>query len=130
MEKPILIVEDDADLALSLAQALEEEGYLTTVARNGQEALELLRAGFRPALILLDLLLPVMDGWELRREQLQQSEWASIPVLAMSTGARPGRKERPPSADGYLSKPMAISTLLKEVERLCGRPEERRPQIA
>src|SRR5437879_4549846 len=66
---PVLIVEDDADLREMMAQLLLLEGFTAQAVGNGREALEYLRRGDAPQLILLDLMMPVMDGWEFRREQ-------------------------------------------------------------
>ena len=64
--KPILIVDDDKDVRIALAELLEGEGYTVAGAHNGQEALQLMRGGLHPAVILLDLMMPVMDGWDFR----------------------------------------------------------------
>ena len=69
MAKRILIVEDDVDLAQLVAETLEIAGYSTAIAANGAEALEHLRMDERPDLIMLDLMMPVMDGWKFREEQ-------------------------------------------------------------
>ena len=65
---PILIVEDDADVRDTMVQVLESEGFSVRATRDGREALDALRAGLRPRLILLDLMMPVMNGWQFREQ--------------------------------------------------------------
>src|SRR5262245_25567569 len=80
----ILVVEDDEDTRLALTGLLEDEGYRTVGAAHGAEALRHLGTGERPQLILLDLMMPVMDGWEFRVAQKQNDALQSIPVIALS----------------------------------------------
>lgn len=80
----ILVVEDDLDSSELLAAALACEGFEPIVARNGHEALDLLATGFRPAVILLDLMMPAMDGREFRKRQRDQPDIAPIPVVICS----------------------------------------------
>ena len=75
----ILVVDDDPDIRTSLAEILGDEGYRVAGARNGREALDYLRRRTRPSLILLDMMMPDMDGWLFRREQQKLPELASIP---------------------------------------------------
>src|SRR6476646_6367807 len=79
--KPILIVDDDKDVRSALAELLEGEGYAVAGAHNGHEALQLMRAGLHPAVILLDLMMPVMDGWDFRSEQQRDPAFAGVPVV-------------------------------------------------
>jgi CheY-like chemotaxis protein len=83
-DKSILIVEDDDDVREALAAFLEGEGYPVVEARDGQEALRCLRSTTEFCLILLDLFMPVMNGWSFRREQLNDAKLASIPVVVIS----------------------------------------------
>ena len=81
----ILIVEDDRDLREALTETLRDEGYEVAGAAHGREALELLRGSFRrPALILLDLTMPVMNGWQFRSHQRRDPEISGIPVVVVS----------------------------------------------
>ncbi len=118
--KHILIVEDDRDVAQSIADVLEQEGYRTALSPNGREALDYLQRGNRPDLILLDLMMPVMDGWEFRSEQVRTPELAAIPVVAVSADGNIVRKASTLRADGSVAKPATIDELLDEVERVCG----------
>ena len=77
----ILVVDDDPDIRDSLREVLEDEGYGTSCVANGREALDFLRSGKRPCVILLDLMMPVMDGWQFLEEQKRDPALAAIPVL-------------------------------------------------
>src|SRR6266496_6722379 len=80
----ILLVEDDRSIRDVLRAILEEEGYAVTTAENGRRALEHLRSGGAPDLIVLDLRMPIMDGWQFRAMQKADPVLATIPVLAVS----------------------------------------------
>src|SRR5215831_14973272 len=81
----ILIVEDDNDVRSALSELLEEEGFSVEGAHNGREALARLRGGtVHPAVILLDLMMPGMDGWDFRSEQMRDPELAAVPVVVVS----------------------------------------------
>jgi CheY-like chemotaxis protein len=121
--KLILIVEDDHDVARSMADVLEAEGYSVAIAANGHEALDRLQKGLRPDLILLDMMMPVMDGWSFRTQQRALEEAASIPVVTVTADGDARGKASSIDAAGYLSKPVAIDSLLDAVERVCGRSE-------
>jgi CheY-like chemotaxis protein len=84
--RAILIVDDDAAATDSLTDILTAEGYAVSSAKNGNEALQHLRGAPMPRLIILDLFMPEMDGWEFRREQLKDAKLRDIPVVVM-TGA-------------------------------------------
>ena len=112
----MLIVEDDADIRESLGDALEFYGYEVATAENGWDALRLLRSGLDPEVILLDLVMPVMNGWQFRKLQLADPSLAAIPVVVVSASA-PG-DARP---DRHLSKPFGIDDLLAAVAALVAR---------
>ncbi len=115
----ILIVEDDADLRNSLAELLQEEGYRVSGAANGQEALHYLEECPPPCIILLDLMMPVMNGWEFRERQQQDPALAEIPV-AVVTGVRNTRdRVAALNAVGYFQKPVDVPTLLSTVAAFC-----------
>lgn len=115
MEKLILVVDDDPELRGVTAIALEEEGYRVAVAANGQEALDMLRAGLRPCLILADLMMPVMSGWELRNELQRDALLAGIPLVFIT-----GYTHMAPTgaANVVLEKPVGLDQLLSRVEEL------------
>ncbi|MHB8420286.1 MAG: response regulator [Myxococcales bacterium] len=111
----VLIVDDEADFAQLIAEELERAGFGARVATNGAEGLEVLRSAEKlPALILLDLKMPVMDGYHFREEQRKHERWRDIPVVAMSAVSSRGR----PSAEaldvqGWLAKPFDLNALLE-----------------
>ena len=84
MSKKILLVEDDDDLRDAVAESLEVEGHRVESAMNGADALAKLNAGARPDVILLDLMMPVMDGWQFRAAQLADPKHADIPVIVIT----------------------------------------------
>src|SRR5262249_48304507 len=114
----ILIVDDDQDICDTVQIILELRGYRVVTASDGAEALHLLRNGERPCLILLDLMMPGMNGTQFREEQLRDSALASIPVLILSGDGRVAEKAAPLHAEG-LGKPLHLQTLLDRVCRFC-----------
>jgi signal transduction histidine kinase len=124
----ILIVDDDDDLAEMMVAFLSGEGFVTEVAANGEQAIARLREGMRPDLILLDLMMPVMDGWQFRAFQLADPDLAQLPVIAMSASGTP--QARAIHADAYVDKPFGLPDLLSVVhrvllERQCHRLQQR-----
>ena len=119
---PVLIVEDDADLREMMAQLLTLEGYRTEAVANGREALKYLHEGHRPDLILLDLMMPIMDGWEFRKRQQDDPTLADLPVVVLT--ALDQAQARADDLDGvdFLKKPLDFDRLLELVRRHC-RPE-------
>jgi CheY-like chemotaxis protein len=115
----VLIVEDDADLRDMMAQLLMLEGYQTETASNGREALQYLENGDRPDLILLDLMMPIMDGWEFRRRQMGDPRLSSVPVVVLSA-LDPSRAVDLNGA-AFLKKPLDFDRLLELVRRFCAR---------
>jgi CheY-like chemotaxis protein len=107
----VLIIEDDRDIREELTLLLEENGYCVLVADHGRHALEVMRAGNRPDAIILDLMMPVMDGWEFREHQRSDPDLASIPVIVTTAS------ERSIDAHAFLRKPVDQDALLQALER-------------
>src|ERR1043165_6681206 len=107
---PVLIVEDDADLRDMMAQLLSLEGFHTATVANGREALDYLHNGDAPDLILLDLMMPVMDGWEFRRRQCADPTLATVPVIVLS--ALDQTRAAGVGAAAVLKKPLDFDRLL------------------
>ena len=119
---PILVVEDNADVREAQAIILESVGYRTVEAENGDHALRVLHAAAeRPCLILLDLMMPVMDGIEFRRAQLADPTLADIPVVIVSAFDR-AAEAADLHVSGYVPKPVDYDRLLATVEQHCGPP--------
>jgi CheY-like chemotaxis protein len=112
----VLVVEDDLDIREAIQELLYEEGYSVRGAENGADALAQLQHGYRPDLILLDLMMPVMDGWAFCDESANDAAVAEIPIVVVS--AVPDRKG-PARAQAYLKKPIDFDNLLETVKRLC-----------
>jgi CheY-like chemotaxis protein len=115
----VLVVEDDPDIRATICEALEDHGYATAGASNGVEALEYLRSGAeKPCLILLDLMMPVMDGQTFRAEQRADPALADIPVVVISA-YRDVDKHAADLATEYLAKPVRLDTLLETARKHC-----------
>lgn len=110
----VVVIDDDADWREVVVQFLAEAGFEAVAFADARHALDVLRgAGGLPAVILLDLEMPGMTGWEFRREQLRDPRLARIPVVVAS-GAEPGRIE----ADAYLTKPYETDELCRVLAAL------------
>jgi len=109
----VLVVDDDADLRETIAAVLEAEGWKAATASNGLEALVLVQES-APCLLLLDLMMPVLDGWELIKKLKQNAATASIPICAMSASHKPA-----PGADLVLAKPFDVDQLLNVMRSFC-----------
>jgi two-component system, cell cycle response regulator DivK len=112
----VLLVDDEPDNLEVVAETLEFHGVTVRVANNGVQGLEVLN-DFFPDLILTDLSMPLMDGWELRAHIKANPTIQSIPVIAVSAHAMNGDRERALEAgfDGYLTKPIRVPTLLDDL---------------
>lgn len=112
----VLIVDDEPDNLEIVAESLVFFGLSVKIARNGLEGLDLLKE-FSPDLILLDLSMPKMDGWEMRSRVKADPATRDIPVIALSAHAMAGDMERALQAgfDGYLTKPVNIMTILDDI---------------
>lgn len=119
IEAPVLVVEDEADTRELVASLLEFEGLTVARAADGMEALAVLRSGVRPCVIVTDLMMPRMDGWELARRMKQDPEYADLPVILVSGVADLARRAHELSADAFLTKPVDVDQLLALVRKLC-----------
>jgi CheY-like chemotaxis protein len=114
--RSVLVVEDDEDIRAAIAEILEGEGYEVTIAANGSEALDELLHMPRPCLILLDLMMPVMNGHEFLARLREVPRMQAVPVLVLTAVST----EAPPGARGLLRKPFIVEELLDAVQTLCG----------
>jgi CheY-like chemotaxis protein len=115
----ILVVEDHADLREMLAVLLESEGFVVQTAANGAEALERLRDA-RPALILLDLMMPVMTGDEFRERQLADPKYRDVPVICMTAAHDGHTRAVRMRADEFFQKPLDFEQLITVVRARTG----------
>lgn len=116
MAKRILIVEDDNSIRELLVELLQSEGYEVSSAVNGLEGLKCLETEKQPDLILIDLMMPVMDGYSFRTEQMKHPGWSKIPVVVMSAEANAKEKMKSYNITAFLSKPVELDTILSTVE--------------
>jgi CheY-like chemotaxis protein len=117
----VLIVEDDRDTREMLERFLQLEGFDVRSAPNGHVALQSLQTAGRPCVILLDLMMPVMNGWQFREAQVQDPDFAKIPVIVV-TAAGPRGEIPEIEADGWLAKPVDFEQLLSAVQTFCPPP--------
>ena len=120
-DREVLVIEDDKLLRQSIAEALEHEGFRVNQASHGGEALAALRDPEHPlpSLVLLDLMLPVVDGWEVREAMLADARLARIPVVVTSALREKGLTTGALRASGYLQKPFRLDSLLELASELC-----------
>jgi CheY-like chemotaxis protein len=114
--RTILVVDDDAEIRESIADLLRDEGYAVLVAAHGREALDQLRGGAGAGLIVLDLMMPVMDGWQFLEERSRDAALSAVPVVVVS--ATPETLQ-PPDTCAFIRKPMRLDELLAVVAREC-----------
>jgi two-component system response regulator MprA len=119
-DRIVLVVDDDPDILQTLALCLSTEGYKVLMAGNGQEALDLL-SGERPACVLLDLMMPIMDGWQFVSE-LETRGWRRMPILVLSADRAVQQHSTKLRAEAYLAKPFDLDELLGKVSQLTGAP--------
>jgi CheY-like chemotaxis protein len=113
----ILVVEDDPEFRNVLAELIRRDGHKVETAENGSAALDKLRWGLRPCLILLDLRMPTMTGWEFRSEQQRDTDLADIPVIAMTVGRWKGADYA--EFTDLIEKPIDVDRLRVLISRYC-----------
>lgn len=118
-QKTVLVVDDDADIRDSLSDLLSEEGYDVLTAENGAQALDRLRASDGACVILLDLMMPVMDGIDFRSRQRQDPALASIPVIVVSASGDGGATAASLDAAAFIAKPIRVHQLMSAVQQVC-----------
>ena len=113
MTRSVLIVDDDEALRETMAEALGDEGFTVACSAHGLDALKLLRSGLRPDVILLDLMMPVMDGWSFREQQSRDPALASIPVVVVTAAHA---LSKPIDARAVVRKPFKLAELVAVVQ--------------
>lgn len=120
VQKTILVVEDDPSIRLNVLEILQEEGYGAHGVENGEEALKYLRTTTDlPTLILLDLMMPVMNGWQFKIEQEQNSDLKLIPVVVVTADGNAHQKALNMNAAGWVKKPIEIDALINTIKSCC-----------
>ena len=117
--RKVMVVEDDPDLRHLLTFLLQSEGYEVVEAADGAQAMARLREAEEPGLILLDLMMPTMNGWEFRREQQKDPELASIPVVILSAVGNLWARAATLKAADYIEKPVDLDRLITVVGQHC-----------
>ena len=127
----VLVVDDDLDIRSALIDVLEDHGFEAKGAINGRDALDKLQAAGeeKPCLIVLDLMMPVMDGIAFRAEQLRRPELATIPVVVVSAYREIADQAMMKITD-FLRKPLNIDDLIAAVRRYCDPPDTPMPYPA
>lgn len=120
-QQHIFVIEDDLPTREMLALMLRCDGYRVSTAVDGQAALEQLRQGDLPQLILLDLMMPRMDGWEFRGQQRRDPQLAEIPVIVCTASGRSQQSAAELEAVAYFDKPVDPFDLLTAIHRVCPR---------
>jgi CheY-like chemotaxis protein len=115
MERRVLIVDDDDKLRALIARVVQVNGWTPLTASNGEVACDVLCTQLSPHVIVLDLLMPVMKGWQFRARQLANTQWAPIPIVVLS-GAQ--HVERAMRADAVVPKPFTFDQLLTTLQRV------------
>jgi two-component system, chemotaxis family, chemotaxis protein CheY len=115
----ILIVEDDAEARAALVMLLELNAFEVRTAGDGAEALDILRHGFRPCLVLLDLHMPQKTGFEFRQEQLEDAAIRDIPVVVFSGAAKTNATARALGIHDFLQKPADMSQFFSIIRQRC-----------
>ncbi|MBL9039200.1 MAG: response regulator [Archangium sp.] len=129
-ERRVLLVEDDEDIRAAVSELLMSEGYDVVMARNGQEGLQRLQSLTKPPnVIVLDLLMPVLDGVGFAAEQQKKPEWSEIPVVVLSGNGSGGHPRAQIPRAVFLQKPVDVDDLLRLIDQICSRSTPgRQPQ--
>lgn len=114
----ILVVEDDPDLRLVHSEILSHEGYPVMTAADGVEALELVERSGPPAVILLDLRMPRMNGWDFAERLRRRPRWRDIPLVVVAAHYRIADEAAAIGARAWLHKPVSIDDMLRVIERV------------
>ncbi len=120
LRRDILIVDDDPDIRDALGECLRYEGYGVHAAADGRDALDRLEVGLRPDVILLDLMMPVLNGFDVLEALNRRPDWKDIPVVIVSAN-RGYEAEDLKGAVGVLRKPVSVDRLLAVVEQVVAR---------
>lgn len=116
----ILLVDNDADFCEVIAEILRDDGHSVTCAENGSSAFERLRGDPTPDVILLNLVMPVMNGWAFLSELRQDARWSGIPVVLLSGVGNVGAEADALGVAGYITKPIEVKNLKECIARLRG----------
>jgi two-component system, OmpR family, alkaline phosphatase synthesis response regulator PhoP len=121
MSKKILVADDEPNIVTALEFLLQRNGFEVQVARNGEEALNLIESG-RPDLVLLDVMMPLKSGYEVCKRIRERPDWSQIKVVMLSAKGRDAEVARglDAGADLYITKPFSTRDLLSKIKQLLG----------
>lgn len=120
MAKTILVIEDDLEIRQTLVDVLNDEGYDVVASENGQRGLEILQTSDElPCLIIVDWMMPVMDGDSFRREQMRDQRFSKVPTVLFSANGRVSQKANDAGYSEYLKKPIDLEQLFELAVRYC-----------
>jgi len=125
--RSVLVVEDDESIRETVRELLEFEGYRVHTASNGREALSVLSRIESPCVIFLDLMMPVMDGWQFLDARRKDERLSSLPVIVVTAA---GNLAQAPGANEIVSKPPDVDALLAMLDRHCRRFEHEHQRVA
>jgi len=131
----VLVVDDDAEIRQALAELLEDEEYAVLLAANGKEALDLIGRGMRPDVILLDVMMPVMDGWHFLSARLRHPDLVEVPIIIISAGQEAEREAHKVGVFEVAKKPLHVDDLIHRIEECRrrgrrNRADERRTPVS
>ena len=112
----VLVVDDDAEIRQALAELLEDEEYTVRLAANGSEALALIAHGLKPDVILLDVMMPIMDGWHFLSARLRHPDLVEVPIIIISAGQEAEREAHKVGVFEVAKKPLHIDDLIRRIE--------------
>ncbi|MBK1726287.1 response regulator transcription factor [Halorhodospira neutriphila] len=117
MSQEILIVDDESNIVLSLEFLMRQAGYRVRTAEDGEQALAALEAG-KPDLVLLDVMMPKKDGYEVCQQIRRRPEWAQLPVIMLTAKGRDVEREKglAMGADDYITKPFSTQEVVETVQ--------------
>jgi len=124
MDKKILLVDDDTDILYAVKISLEKlsDGYEVTGVNGGMECFEFLKKGERPDIILLDIMMPEIDGWQVFAKLKENPEWREIPIVFLTAKIDEYSKGFGKlSADDYIEKPFEIEDLKERINKILDR---------
>ena len=121
--RSVLIVDDEAGVVSGLRELLESEGYRVATASDGVDALDQLRRGLRPSAILLDLMMPRMDGWDFRHEQMKDDDLKDIPIIILTAAGFSEASVKAQFGDiEFVRKSSGHTAMLRALRQRCGEP--------
>ncbi len=122
MSKRVLIVDDEKNIVISLEFLLEQAGYQYKIARDGEEALRLIHS-FSPELVLLDVMMPHINGYEVCRRIRENPMWEDIKIIMLTAKGQEAEMEKGLAlgANAYISKPFSTKLLMENIRKILGK---------